>query len=149
VGSVAPHRLDPGDFETTGPLECSECSGKSSRSLRIITVGVDGVASIEWLEGRIRVAKFSLILLTPVYFLFMLGEMAPINMASCISEVVDVCSDILFNFLVSCGIDVLRRVVDNVPPSSAIEELSTIVLLVDEAALAMAAIGSWRGGSVI
>ena len=47
------------------------------------------------------------------YFLFMARETVPIDMTSCIPEVVDVCSDILLNFLV-----MLVRVVDMVPPSS-------------------------------
>ena len=51
-----------------------------------------------------------LVFLTLTYFLLMLRETVPIDMTSCILEVVDVCSDILVDFLV-----VLARVVDVVP----------------------------------
>jgi hypothetical protein len=117
--------------------------------LGIVTVGVDSIADVEWLEGRIRITEFLLVLLTPAYFLFMPGEMAPINMASCIPELVDVPSDVLFDFLVSCSVDALKRVVDDIPPSSTLEEFSPIAMLVDEAAPARVAIGSWRSGLAI
>ena len=65
------------------------------------------------MEGYIRITEFLLVFLTPAYFLLMPREMAPIDMTSCIPEVVDVCSDVLIDFLV-----VLARVVDVVPPSS-------------------------------
>ena len=68
----------------------------------------------------------------------------PIDVTSCIPEVVDVFLDILIDFLV-----VLVRVVDMVTPSSPLEGLSIITMLVGETASAGAAIGSWRGGSVI
>ena len=48
-----------------------------------------------------------------VYLFFMVREMAPFNMTSRISEIVKVCSDVLFDFLV-----VLARVVDAVAHSS-------------------------------
>ena len=59
-----------------------------------------------------------------------------------ISEIVDVCSDILFDLLV-----VLARVVDVVAPGSPLETLSIIVMLVSEMTSAGAAIRSWHGGS--
>ena len=93
-----------------GPLECSECSRECSRPFWIVTVGIGGVAGVKWLEGCIRITEFLLVFLTPTYFLFMLREMAPIDVTSCILEVVDVFSDILIDFLV-----VLMRVVDMVP----------------------------------
>ena len=74
----------------------------------------------------------------------MLRETAPIDVTLCIPEVVDVFSYILIDFLV-----VLARVVDMAPPSSPLEGLSIITMLVGETASAGAAIGSWRGGSVI
>ena len=46
----------------------------------------------------------------PMYFLFMAREMAPVDMMSRVSEIVDVRSDILVDFLV-----MLARVVDTVP----------------------------------
>ena len=73
----------------------------------------------------------------------MARETTPINIASCVPEIVDVCSDILVDFLV-----VLARVVDAVPPSSPLEGLSAITVLVGKMAYAGAAIRSWRGGSV-
>ena len=78
----------------------------------------------------------------PAYFLFMARETTPINIASCVPEIVDVCSDILVDFLV-----VLARVVDAVPPSSPLEGLSIIMLLIGEMASAGAAIGSWHSRS--
>ena len=53
------------------------------------------------------------------------------------------CSGILVDFLV-----MLARVVDAVPPSSPLEGLSIITMLVGKMASAGAAIGSWHGGSV-
>ena len=79
----------------------------------IITIVIGGIVDVKWLEGSVRIAKFLLVFLTSAYFLFMPRETAPIDMASCIPKVVDVCSDILVDFLV-----VLARVVDAVPPSS-------------------------------
>jgi len=72
-----------------------------------------GIVGIEWLEGYDRITELLLVFLMPAYFLFMAREIAPINMTSCIPKIVDVCSDILVDFLV-----VLARVVDAVPPSS-------------------------------
>ena len=47
------------------------------------------------------------------YFLFMVREMAPVDLTSLVPEVVEVCSDVLVDFLV-----VLVRVVNAVPPST-------------------------------
>ena len=105
--------LDPSDFETTGPLECSECSRECSGPFGIITVGIGGIIGVKWLEGHIRITEFLLVFLTPTYFLFMPRETAPIDVTSSIPEVVDVFSDILIDFLV-----MLVRVVDTVAPSS-------------------------------
>ena len=93
-----------------GPLECSKCSHECSGSFGIITVGIDGIASVKWLEGYIRITKFLLVFLTLAYVLLMPRETAPIDMTSCIPKVVDVCLDILIDFLV-----VLATVVDMVP----------------------------------
>ena len=68
----------------------------------------------------------------------MVRETAPIDMMSCVPEIVDVRLNILVNFLV-----MLARVVDAVPPSSPLEGLSIIRLLIGEMASARAAIGSW------
>ena len=72
----------------------------------------------------------------------MARETTPINMTSCILEIIDVRSDILVDFLV-----VLAREVDAVPPSSPLEGLSIITLLIGETTSAGAKIGSWRDGS--
>ena len=53
------------------------------------------------------------VLLAAVYFFFMVIEAAFVDTSSCISEIVDVRSEILVDFLV-----VLARVVDAVAPSS-------------------------------
>ena len=64
-------------------------------------------------------------------------------MTSCGLEIVDVRSDILVDFLV-----MLARVVDAVPPSSPLEGLSIITIMVGETTSVGAAIRSWGGGSV-
>ena len=88
-------------------MECSrECLGP----FRIVTIGIGSIANVKWLEGCIQITEFLLVFLTPAYFLLIPRETAPIDMTSCILEVVDVCSDILIDFLV-----VLARVVDMVP----------------------------------
>ena len=104
---------------------------------------IGGIADVKWLEGYIRITELLLVFLKPVYFLFMVRGMMPVDMTSCIPEIVDVRSDILVDFLV-----VLVRVVDAVPPSSPLEGLSIITLLIGEMASARAAIGSWRGRSM-
>jgi len=126
------------------PLECSECSRECTGPFGIVTVGIYSIASVKWLKGCIRITKFLLIFLTLAYFLFMARETAPVNMTSCIMEIVDVRSDILVDLLVE-----LVRVVDMVPPSSPLKGLSIITTLIDKMAFARAAIGSWRGGSAI
>ena len=79
----------------------------------IITVGIGGIIGIKWLEGRVQIAELLLVFLTSAYFLFMPRETMPIDMTSCIPEIVDVRSDILVDFLV-----MLARVVDTISPSS-------------------------------
>ena len=135
--------LDPGDFETTGPLECLECPCEHLGPVGIITVGIYSIAGVKWLEGYIQIIELLLIFLMPAYFLLKPRETTAIDVTSCIPKVVDACSDILIDFLV-----VLARLVDTVPPSSPLEGLSIIMLLIDEMAFAGAAIRSWRGGSV-
>ena len=120
-----------------GPLECSECSHECSGPFEICSI-----AGVKWLEGYIWITELLLIFLMPAYFLLMPRETVPIDMTSCILEVVDVSSDILIYFLVE-----LARVVDMVPPSSPLEGLSIITMLVGETASAGAAIRSWCGGS--
>ena len=83
-------------------------------------------------------------ILTLAYFLFIMREMAPVDMMLCIPVIVDVRSNILVDFLV-----MLVRVVDVVAPSSPLGRLSIITMLVGEMASTGAAIGSWRGGSAI
>ena len=54
-----------------------------------------------------------LVFLTAAYFFFMARETVPVDMTSRVSEIVDVSSDVLVDFLV-----MLARVVDAVAPSS-------------------------------
>ena len=83
-----------------------------------------------------------LVFLTTVYF-FMARETVLLDMTSCVSKIVDVRTDVLLDFLV-----VLARVVDAVTPSSPLERLSVIAVLVGKTTSAGAAIRSWHGGSV-
>ena len=79
-----------------------------------------------------------LVLLAVVYFFFMATEAAFVDTSSRISEIVEVHSDVLVDLLV-----VLARVFDAVAPSSPLEGLSVVVVLVCETT--WAAIRSWRG----
>ena len=72
----------------------------------------------------------------------MARETALIDMSSRVSEIVEVRSNVLVDFLV-----MLTRVVDAIAPSSPMERLSIIAVLVSEMTSARAAIRSWRGGS--
>jgi hypothetical protein len=65
-------------------------------------------------------------------------EAAFVDTSSCISEIVEVHSDILVDLLI-----VLAVMFDAVAPSSALEELPIITVLVSEATLVV--IGSCRG----
>ena len=79
-----------------------------------------------------------LVLLVAAYFVFMATEAAFVDTSSCISKIVEVHSDVLVNLLV-----VLAMMFIAVAPSSALEELPIVAVLVGEAT--WAAIGSWRG----
>ena len=76
-----------------------------------------------------------LILLAVMYFFFVATEAAFVDMSSCISEIVEVHSDILVDLLV-----MLAVMFDVVAPSSAQEGLPIVAVLVGEAT--WAAIGS-------
>lgn len=65
-------------------------------------------------------------------------EAAFVDTSSCISEIVEVHSDVLVDLLI-----VLAVMFDAVAPSSALEELPIITVLVSEATLVV--IGSCRG----
>ena len=95
-----------------GPLECSECPHECSGPFGIIVVEIYGVANIEWLEGSARVTELLHVFLMVAYF-FMVRETATVDMMSCVSEIVEVRSDVLVDFLV-----MLARVVDAVAPCS-------------------------------
>ena len=44
--------LDSGDFETTGPLECSECPRECWEPFGVVVgIGICSVADVEWLES--------------------------------------------------------------------------------------------------
>ena len=77
-----------------------------------------------------------LILLAAAYF-FMATEAAFIDTSSCISKIVEVHSDVLVDLLV-----MLAVVFNAVAPSSTLEGLPVITVLVGEAT--WAAIGSWH-----
>ena len=76
-----------------------------------------------------------LILLAAVYFFFMVTEMAFVDMSSCISKIVEVHLDVLVDLLVRLAV-----MFNVVAPSSALEGLPIIAVLVGEAT--WAAIGS-------
>ena len=78
-----------------------------------------------------------LILLAVEYFVFMVTEAAFVDASSCISKIVEVHSDVLVDLLV-----MLVMMFDAVAPSSAVERLPIVTMLVGEATLA--AIGSCR-----
>ena len=79
-----------------------------------------------------------LVLLAAAYFFFMATEAAFVDTSSCISEIVEVHSDVLVDLL-----DMLVVMFNVVATSSALEGLPVIAVLVGEAT--WAAIGSWRG----
>ena len=76
-----------------------------------------------------------LILLAAMYFFFMATEAAFIDTSSCISKIVEVHSDIQVDLLV-----VLAMMFNAVAPSSTLEGLPVVAVLVGEAT--WAAIGS-------
>ena len=73
-----------------------------------------------------------LILLAAAYVVFMAIEAAFVDASSCISKIVEVHSDVLVDLLV-----VLAVMFDVVAPSSALEGLPIIVVLVGEATWAV------------
>ena len=73
------------------------------------------------------------------YFFFLATEVALVDTLSRVSEIVEVRSDVLVDLLV-----VLARVFDAVAPSSPLEGLSIVAVLVGETTLARATIGSWH-----
>ena len=79
-----------------------------------------------------------LVLLATAYFTFMATEAAFVDSSSCILEIVEVHLDVLVDLLV-----VLAVMFDAVAPSSTLEGLPVITVLVGEATLA--AISSCRG----
>ena len=78
-----------------------------------------------------------LVLLATAYFTFMATEAAFVDSSSCILEIVEVHSDIVVNLLV-----VLAVMFNAVAPSSTLERLPVIAVLVGEATWAV--IGSWH-----
>ena len=79
-----------------------------------------------------------LVLLAAAYFFFMVTEAAFIDTSLCVSEIVEVHSDFLVDHLVG-----LAMMFNVVAPSSTLEGLPVVVVLVGEATWAM--IESWRG----
>ena len=78
-----------------------------------------------------------LILLAVAYF-FMATEAAFVDTSSCISEIVEVHSDVLVDLLVMLAVMFIA-----IFPSSALEGLPIVAVLVGEAT--WAAIRSWHG----
>ena len=76
-----------------------------------------------------------LILLVAAYFVFMATKAAFVDASSCMSKIVEVHSDILVDLLVGLAV-----MFNAVAPSSALEGLPIVVVLVSEAT--WAAIGS-------
>ena len=68
-----------------------------------------------------------LVLLAAAYFFFMATEVAFVDTSSCISEIVEVHSDVLVNLL-----GVLVVMFNAVAPNSALEGLPVIMVLVSE-----------------
>ena len=79
-----------------------------------------------------------LVLLAAAYFVFMATKAAFVDTSSCISEIVEVHSDVLVDLLVGLAV-----MFNAVAPSSALEGLPIVAVLVGEAT--WAAIGSWYG----
>ena len=79
-----------------------------------------------------------LVLQAAAYFFFMATEAAFIDTSLCISKIVEVHSDVLVDLLV-----VLAVMFDAVAPSSTLEGLPVIAVLVSE--VTWAAIGSLHG----
>ena len=79
-----------------------------------------------------------LVLLAVAYFFLMVTEAAFVDTSSCISEIVEVHSDVLVDLLV-----VLAVMFDAVAPCFPLEGLLVVAVLVGEATWAV--IGSWRG----
>ena len=69
-----------------------------------------------------------LVLLAVAYFFFMAIEVVLVDTSSHVSEIVEVDSDVLVNLLV-----MLARVFDAVAPSSPLEGLPIVMVLVGEA----------------
>ena len=79
-----------------------------------------------------------LVLLAGVYFILMVTKTAFVHTSSCISKIIEVHPDVLVDLLV-----VLAVRFGAVAPSSALEGLPIIAVLVGE--MTLAAIGSCRG----
>ena len=78
-----------------------------------------------------------LVLLAAAYFFFMVTEAVFVDTSTCISKIIEVHSDVLVDLLV-----MLAKVFDVVAPSSPLEGLSIVVVLVGETT--WVAIRSWR-----
>ena len=79
-----------------------------------------------------------LVLLMAVHFFFMVTEATFIDMSSCVLEIIEMHSDVLVDLLV-----MLAKVFDVIAPSSPLEGLSFVMVLVDETTWAI--IRSWCG----
>ena len=120
-----------------GPLKCSKHPRECWGPFGVVGAIIYSITGVERLESRVRVTVLLLVLLVAAYF-FMVAKAAFVDTSSCISKIVEVHSDVLVDLLV-----MLAKVFDVVAPSSPLEGLSIVMVLVGETT--WAAIRSWRG----
>ena len=106
--------LDTSDFETTGPLERSECPGECRGAFRAVRTNIGSVAGDDRLQSCVRVAVFLLVLLATSYFIFMVPEMSLVDTPSCVPKIAEVHSGVLFDLLVVLAM-MLGAVASNSP----------------------------------
>jgi len=94
-------------------MKGSKCPRECWGPFGVVGDILSSIAGVERLESRVQVIVLLLVLLAAAYFFFMATKAMFIDTSSRISEIVEVCSDVLFNFLV-----VLVRVFEVVAPSS-------------------------------
>ena len=111
--------LDSGDFETTGPLEHSECPGECRGPFRAVRTNIGSVADDDRLQSCVRVAVFLLVLLATSYFIFMAPKTSLVDTPSCVLKITEVHSGVLFDLLVVLAM-MLGAVASNSPPGKVV-----------------------------
>jgi len=106
--------LDSSDFETTRPLERSECPGECRGPFRAVRTNIGSVAGDDRLQSCVRVAVFLLVLLATSYFIFMAPETSLVDTPSCVPKIAEVHSGVLFDLLVVLAM-MLGAVASNSP----------------------------------